>query len=128
MSETKFTKGPWVIKPLEEDKEYIRIRGGVIGGRFKIANVTDLHLHHNDAKWCKMEREESIANANLIAKAPDMYEMLESVRNELYQLIDEVNDQRASKITSQTENEPDYHDQEMIHLIDVLLAEIRGDK
>ena len=65
--------------------------------------------------------------AHLIATAPEMYEMLESAKNEIYQLIDEVNDQRASKITSTTENEPDYHDQETVYLIDQLLAKARGE-
>lgn len=78
MSEAKFTKGDWVIYPLEDDKEYIRIRGSVVGGRFKIADVRDLHLHHDEKQaWCKCEREESMANAHLIAAAPEMYEILE---------------------------------------------------
>lgn len=55
-----------------------------------------------------------------------MYKMLESVASELYMLIDEVNDQRASRITPQTECEPDYHDMQTIHEIQCLLAEARG--
>lgn len=35
----KHTKGPWQILPEECDKPYIRIRGTVLGRRYKIANV-----------------------------------------------------------------------------------------
>lgn len=56
----------------------------------------------------------------------EMYKMLESVADELYMLIDEVNDQRASRITNQTECEPDYHDMKTVHEIQCLLAEARG--
>jgi len=83
MSEAKFTKGEWLILPLEDDKEYIRIRGTVLGGRYKIANVTDLKFHHDGKEWCKRERGESLANANLIAAAPDMYELLDEVSHVL---------------------------------------------
>lgn len=77
--ETKFTKGEWDILPIEEDKEYIRIRGTVLGGRYKIANITDLKHHHDGSDWCESERLESKANAHLMAAAPDMYEMLEII-------------------------------------------------
>ena len=80
MSEAKFTKGEWSIKAIENDKEYIKIRGTLLGGKFKIANVTDLKFHHDDgAEWCEREREESMANAHLIAAAPEMYKMLEEI-------------------------------------------------
>lgn len=74
----KFTKGPWDLLPAEESKEYLRVRGATLGGRYKIANVLDLQSHHDGSEWCKREVEESIANAKLISCAPDMYEMLES--------------------------------------------------
>ena len=80
MSETKFTKGEWGALPIEEDKEYIRIRGATLGGRYKIANVIDLKDHHSDAKWCEREREESLANAHLIKAAPKMYKFIESLQ------------------------------------------------
>lgn len=76
MSEAKFTKGEWGILPIEDDKECIRIRGTVLGGRYKIANVTDLKHHHDDSGWCKSERLESKANARLIIASPKMYEEL----------------------------------------------------
>ena len=81
MSETKFTKGEWAILPIENDREYIRIRGVVLGGRYKIANVLDLKNHHNDAEWCKIDRAVSMANAHLIAAAPKMYKFLDDLAN-----------------------------------------------
>ena len=39
MSEARFTKGPWRTLPEEVDKSYVRVRGTVLGGRYKIANV-----------------------------------------------------------------------------------------
>lgn len=70
----KFTKGTWEVKATEDDKEYIRIRGTVIGGRFKICNVNDSKEHHKEGlSWCAMEREESMSNAHLISASPEMY-------------------------------------------------------
>lgn len=95
---SKFTKGPWEIKPLEDDKEYIRIRGTVLGGRFKIANVGDGKFHHDNSDWCKFEREEAKANAHLIAAAPEMYEMLSEIKqviesgHELGEMVSRVQD------------------------------------
>jgi len=73
---SEFTKGEWSILPEEDDKEYIRIRGTVLGGRYKIANVIDLKDHHDDSEWCERERKESMANARLIAAAPELYSAL----------------------------------------------------
>lgn len=71
----KFTEGPWSILPIEDDKEYIRIRGTVLGGRYKIADVHDLHFVASaEYAWVVAEREESKANAALIAAAPEMYD------------------------------------------------------
>ena len=78
MNEAKLTKGEWSILPIEESKEYIRIRGTGLGGRYKVANVIDLKNHHDKSSWCKREREESKANAHLIAAAPEMYAEIES--------------------------------------------------
>lgn len=82
MSEARFTKGPWEVKPIEDDKEYIRIRGTVLGGRFKVCNVIDAKYHHESwSEWREIERNESTANANLIAAATEMYEMLVELRS-----------------------------------------------
>lgn len=90
MSEAKFTKGEWAILPAEEDKEYLRIRGTFLGGRYKIANVIDLKDHHNGMNWCARERAESMANASLIKTSPKMYEMLikisKTINSGLYEI------------------------------------------
>lgn len=77
MSKTKFTPGPWVIKPEEVGKSYIRIRGGALGGRFKIANVVKPEYEGARAR----EKEETRANAALIAAAPEMYKFLDDLAN-----------------------------------------------
>lgn len=104
-TETKFTKGEWEV----------------VNGIFVGSESGDI------LSACCVDLDEAAANAHLIAKAPKMYKTLEYVMSELYMLIDEVNDQRASKITPQTETEPDYHDMETLHDIQVLLAEARGE-
>lgn len=80
----KHTRGPWQILPEEVDKPYIRIRGTMLGGRFKVANVlTPVYegVHEREA-------EETRANARLIAAAPDLLEALEAaypiIERELY--------------------------------------------
>ena len=35
----KHTQGPWTLLPEEADKDYLRIRGTRLGGRYKVANV-----------------------------------------------------------------------------------------
>lgn len=70
---SKHTEGPWAVLDEEADKSYIRIRGTRLGGRYKVANV----LAGNDAAadWV---RDESRANARLIAAAPDLLEALKA--------------------------------------------------
>jgi hypothetical protein len=67
MSKLKHTPGPWEIKDIENDANYIRIRGKKLGFRYKIANVI--------AEFSN-EIDESKANARLIAAAPDILEIL----------------------------------------------------
>lgn len=31
--------GPWEVRPKENSRDYLRVRGTILGGRFKIANV-----------------------------------------------------------------------------------------
>ncbi len=67
------TPGPWRVLPEECDRPYIRIRGTVLGGRYKVANVlTPIY------EWVPLrEAEETRANAKLIAAAPDLLEALQ---------------------------------------------------
>lgn len=71
----KHTAGPWQILPEEADKAYIRIRGTVLGGRYKVANVpipTYEGVHPR-------ELGETSANAALIAAAPELLAALEEI-------------------------------------------------
>jgi hypothetical protein len=72
---TKHTPGPWRILPEEDDKEYIRIRGTVWGGFYKITNVPKPqdtgHLTLNAQNLAEVR-----ANAALIAAAPELLEAL----------------------------------------------------
>lgn len=124
MSREKFTKGEWSLVVNDDfmDSENL---------------VVSMSTHTKDSRSYMSKHKiviegsgggdnEAVANANLITASPKMYKMLESVAKELYMLIDEVNDQRASRITPQTECEPDYHDMQTIHEIQCLLAEARG--
>ena len=81
--EAKFTKGDWSVSPLEVDVNYIRVRGTALGGRFKIANVIDENHHiESNAHIYALEKQEAVANAHLIATAPDMYELLSKMHLE----------------------------------------------
>jgi len=71
---SKHTPGPWQVLPEECDKPYIRIRGTVLGGRYKIANVITPSyegVHEREAV-------ETRANARLIAAAPELLEALKA--------------------------------------------------
>lgn len=69
MSEAgKPTPGAWEIKPIEDGKEYIRIRGTMLGSRFKIANVL-MPNYGPGTKWQERDDAEAQANARLIAEA-----------------------------------------------------------
>lgn len=69
----RHTRGPWELMPEEPDKPYLRIRGTVVGGRFKIANVL-APVYANVPPW---EAEETLANARLIAAAPELLDALQ---------------------------------------------------
>jgi len=112
MSDAEFTKGEWKA---------------IDNGHYIDVHAFDDEGYYIDQICIGVSYEEK-ENAQLIAKSKDMYKMLESVVGELHMLIDEVNDQRASRINSQTETEPDYHDMETLHNIQVLLAKARGEK
>lgn len=72
----KPTSGPWTTLDTEPGKNYIRVRGTQIGRRYRIANV----LFAADTPE---EVAEASANAQLIAQAPRMRQLLELIHDEL---------------------------------------------
>jgi hypothetical protein len=64
------TPAPWTTLPIELEKPYIRIRGAVLGGRYKIANIANEKLYCGVPAIEKREEAESVSNAKLIALAP----------------------------------------------------------
>lgn len=73
MSEFKGTTGEWRLLPEEVDKSYIRVRGTLLGGRYKIANILTPVYENVHSR----EADETRANANLISAAPDLLEALQ---------------------------------------------------
>ena len=125
----KFTKGEWIAYLHDDDEDFRGNWNQVIIGMGSYNNDPSNHYcaHKVIIDGVEDTDFEGIANAHLIAAAPDMYEMLESALGEMTVLIEEVNASRLSKINSWTETPPDKHDQETLHLIQCLLAKARGE-
>ena len=70
MSEVKFTKGPWFI-----DHDLCIMTSSDIEDESMICDLMPVELNDNE-----------IANAHLIAMAPEMYEMLNSIENDANQI------------------------------------------
>lgn len=94
MKEFKGTPGPWEIKPEEVDRPYIRIRGTRLGGRFKVANV----LSPDYDGVHRREADETRANAQLIAAAPELLEALQMIMNGDFYMPKESADAARSAI------------------------------
>jgi hypothetical protein len=81
MSETKFTPGPWAVQPMHQ---ILWIGTPKDGGQ-----LDELILHINQDKGYKEEKKErNLANAKLIAAAPDLYEALSECATELEIFLD----------------------------------------
>lgn len=78
MSNSKHTPGPWTVLPEEADKDYLRIRGTRLGGRYKVANVHMPRLWESHYVLRDRANAESGSNARLIAAAPDLLEALKA--------------------------------------------------
>lgn len=72
----KHTPGPWTVLPEEADKDYLRIRGTRLGGRYKVANVHMPRLWESHYVLRDRANAESGSNARLIAAAPELLEAL----------------------------------------------------
>ena len=75
MSEFKGTPGPWKCLREEVNKHYIRISGTKVGERFAVANV--LSPLCDDVY--EREAKETLANAQLIAAAPELLKELQDL-------------------------------------------------
>ncbi|AUR88462.1 hypothetical protein NVP1113A_61 [Vibrio phage 1.113.A._10N.286.51.E7] len=125
MSEAKFTDGPWCIKEIEGDKEYIRVRGTRLGKKFKIANVIDLKTNHDESNWRKADRAESLANAHLIAASPDMYKALVLMIRYANMLEEQLLSRRVEVTTLYLD---DKNEQPPEDIAELALAKARGEK
>lgn len=70
---TAHTPAPWQVLPAEAERHYLRVRATRPGARYKVANV---HAGHDGAgmspEFVERETAETIANARLIAAAPEL--------------------------------------------------------
>ena len=116
-----FTKGPWSQSHRKQlDGMYITQVYDSIG-----ESICDLSWHAvNEGNG--VTSTDRGANAHLIAAAPDMYAMIESLSNELNMAIDEVNTMRDIHHTDNL-TPADHWDKESLHDAQVLLAKARGD-
>ncbi len=107
--ETKFTKGTWSVT----GQFRLDVEGGYI--TTQLSGSLDSTV---------LERE---ANAHLIAAAPDMYAMIESLSRELELAITKINITAMRNVTPQTETQPDMWDMESLHDAQLLLKKARGE-
>lgn len=92
---SKHTPGPWRLLPLESDKNYLRICRTQIGRQYKIANVHLVRYEGMPDYFRQRDDTESVANAQLIAAAPDLLDALQEIVTAID--IDEFN--QANQIT-----------------------------
>lgn len=73
----KHTRGPWQVTGIDKKSDteaYVKVRGTIIGAKFKIADIPFLTV-----EGASFEEEEAQANARLIAAAPELLEALEAI-------------------------------------------------
>nr|WP_313010796.1 hypothetical protein [Brucella intermedia] len=72
MAETKYTKGPWDWETPLGDDCYSIVQAGLKSYEWQFI----AHVHVGIPAEGMMPRQEALANARLIAAAPDLYEAL----------------------------------------------------
>lgn len=82
MSRNARTPGPWKILPEEVDKDYIRVRGTVLGEKYKVANIPCV------PGAPEIDVENSRADARLIAAAPELMEACVVAHRKLGKIYD----------------------------------------
>ena len=116
--ETKFTKGEWSQSHrINTDSMY---NTQVYDDRGQTICTLNWHTEPDSTAT---DRE---ANAHLIASAPAMYEMIESLMSELDAVIDEVNTMRDIHHKDPLTPCDDW-DKESLHNAQILLAKARGE-
>ena len=81
MSDVKFTPGPWVIDPCTRPAEVCTIH--------HTSHENGFVYVRGELGYWGADKEENMANAHLIAAAPDMYEALNKIINRLQMDIDD---------------------------------------
>lgn len=84
MSKTKFTKGEWVVRASGEFDDEDNF---IVSMDSHIKDNSDYMAKHRvviDGSWGG--DDEAIANAHLIAAAPEMYDLLTSIENDADQV------------------------------------------
>ena len=78
MSNFKGTKGKWEIKH-SETKDAFNICGTLVGDKYKIARISYL-VTKSSMKLTEQDKTQAKYDAQLIAHAPEMLEMLEEMQ------------------------------------------------
>ena len=73
---TKPTEGPWEVKH-SQSKDAWNIIGTRLGGLYKIARLPYHQDKRMSVQWNEDQKAKQLANANLMATAPDLLEELE---------------------------------------------------
>ena len=118
---TKFTKGPWIICDGDSTDSSDLITTNYRSVENNIVPIAEIETEFDGIIGTEQE-----ANAHLIAAAPDMYEMAESLSHELNMAIDEINTMRD--IHNKDNLTPaDHWDKESLHEAQLTLAKARGE-
>jgi len=87
----KFTKGEWVVKPNERNPENMQVwyphgfltSAGVIPvSQERLSGESWFDCQERTKPQREKAKDESNANMHLIAAAPEMYELLDSIEND----------------------------------------------
>ena len=105
MSETKFTKGEWIVYTADDDYGNLGYDEVVIGMDSYNENCCNYYCSHKvTIDGVESDDVEGMANAYLIAAAPDMYAMLNRIANESYGAED-VSDEVINKLLAKARGE-----------------------
>lgn len=111
----KFTKGDWEFTTCGSSVSVWCGNTSIIGHK---------NFNYPNDKYS----DEILANAHLIASAPEMYKMIKGLSKELELAITKINTVTIKNITPQTETQHDLWDMESLHDAEVLLAKARGEE